>query len=67
MSIRMHKRHSLVSEARSDIYKAVSIAVKKYELTYGELTFILAKELSSWADWQITDERDGSQPAEPKE
>lgn len=57
MAITIHSRHEQVSRAGIDIMTAVADAVKKYDLTYGELTAILARELAGWAKYQIRDER----------
>jgi hypothetical protein len=44
--------------AESEISKAVSEIIKKHDLTYGELMFVLANETRSWAKCMIKDERE---------
>ena len=56
--MRLHPRHDQVTKADLQIKQAVTFAVKQHELTYGELVGILAGVISSWAKFQVRDERE---------
>lgn len=56
--MRIHKRHKIVSAAKSEISEAVTGAIKNHDLTYGEIMSILANEIRSWAGFMIQDERE---------
>jgi hypothetical protein len=50
-------RHFPVATARNEIDTAVTNAVEKHSLTYGELFSILAGLMASWARYAVKDER----------
>lgn len=50
-------RHQPVTDAKIEIRQAILKAADKYELTYGELTNILAQELAGFSKDQIKKER----------
>lgn len=60
MSRKIHPRYFIATRAYLEIDTAVSAAIEKHQLTYGELMHCLARVMQSWAGWQIKDERDDS-------
>lgn len=60
----LHPRHFIVSKAQAQYCEFVTKIIKEHHLTYGELVFILSKELSTWAAYQIRDERAIDDPNE---
>jgi hypothetical protein len=56
--VKLHPRHDQVTKAGLQITQAVTFAVKQHELTYGELMGILAEVISTWAKFQVRDERE---------
>jgi hypothetical protein len=63
--MKLHPRHSIVTEARHDIAQAVTRAVTKHDITYGELFSILAGEMAGWAKYAIREERHPDDPDTP--
>lgn len=55
--MQIHPRHQPVTDAKIEIGQAILKAADKYELTYGELTNILAQELAGFSKDQIKKER----------
>ena len=45
----MNNRHGIVRKAGVEVSNALLDAMKKYELTYGEVFYILSEEISNWA------------------
>lgn len=58
--MKLHPRHDLVVRAGLDIQHAVADAAKKHELTFAELTSILANCLANWAKFEVRGEREGA-------
>lgn len=56
--MKLYERHQDVTQAGLDISEAIIAAVGKYNLTFGEFSAILSRELSSWAKCEIRDERE---------
>lgn len=63
--MRIHPREQIVDQARLQIASAILSASKVHDLTDGELTAILAGELSSLAKYQIRQERHPNDPDKP--
>jgi hypothetical protein len=63
--MRIHERVMIVQAAELRLSEAVCEMVKKHELTYGELTMILAGQLQRWAKYQIRSERHPEDPDKP--
>ena len=57
MSRKIHPRYFIATRAYLEIDTAVSAAIEKHQLTYGELMHCLARVMQAWAGWQIKDER----------
>lgn len=55
--MQIHPRHKPVTDAKIEIGRAILNAAEKYELTYGELTNIIAQELAGLSKDQIKKER----------
>jgi hypothetical protein len=64
MSIQLSPRHHPVSEGRHEISTAVSAAIKAHDLTYAEITSILADEMRAWAGYNMKDEREQAEKNE---
>lgn len=56
--MKLHPRHEPVVLGGIAIAEAVTKAVKDYNLTYGELYAILGGQITSWARFQMRDERE---------
>lgn len=54
---KIHPRVKITTSARIDVQDAILKIVEFHELSYGEITSILAEELSSRAKCQIRNER----------
>ena len=57
---KLHPRYVVTAEAGAEINKAVANAIIKYQLTYGEITALLASEIASYAKYQVREERHGN-------
>jgi len=60
-----HPREQFVNSAKAAIAEAILKASEEHDLTYGELTAILAGELASVAKYQIREERHPDEPDKP--
>jgi hypothetical protein len=57
VSIQISPRYHLVERAYLDVDKAVSDAIEKHALTYGEVFSILGRITVEWARYAVKDER----------
>lgn len=56
-TMKLNERHGLVTYAKFRIDRAIRDAVMESDLTYGELTWILAESIAAWSKIQVRDER----------
>ncbi len=57
MGIRLHPRYQIVQEARHEVGKALTDAIDKHGLTYGEIFSVLSDVMGEWAKYAIRSER----------
>ena len=55
--MKLHERHEPVSLASCELHTAVLESVKRHRLSFAELASILASVLTSWAKYEVRDER----------
>ena len=60
--MKLHERVMIVQAARLEVSQATLAAIEKHNLTYGEVTAILAEVLATWAKYQIRGERHPDDP-----
>jgi len=60
--VRIHPRTRIVQRAEQEIGEAVSTAVGQHDLTYVELTQILASAQLHWAKYALRSERHPDDP-----
>lgn len=63
--MKRHKREPIVGEAQGKIGMAINRIAMEYDLTYGEMTRIVASELAHLAKWMIRAERHPDDPNRP--
>lgn len=58
---KVHPRHIVVGQVRNHIGAAIRKSVDEINPTYAELLMALAQETSTWASFQVRDERCGEE------
>ena len=62
MSIPIHTRYEVVTHAHLELTTAVGKIIQERELTYAEVTSILAQEILAWNKYAIRAERHPNDP-----
>lgn len=62
MSLKLHERMQIVTNARGEFDKFLLDLEQKYELTFGELFSILGNSITNLAKYQVHGERHPDDP-----